>query len=244
MPGQFMPLDKDADMQAKHYAQFFQTALSITPLLKGVLEKPEKAHFDPQQDSQVAIKKLYNYWQKQHPEAGAAYWLTRGWTMLIWQPLYLAFIGVYATHAVPKLSLVGQYWGENGLIAGFTLPERRLFTGDLWELIDYSGQELKLLFSSLREQFSQQYRLRPGFVAHLLADSILINLTELQQVRTDLDVYKQAELWFVALDLPNKHLNALYKVPKAEVWSVKRISCCMHYRRDDGDLCSNCPKNK
>ena len=239
-----MPLDKDADMQAKYYAQFFQTALSITPLLKGGLDKPEKAHFNPQQDSQVAINKLYHYWQVQHPEAGSSYWLTRGWTMLIWQPLYLAFIGVYATHAVPKLSLVGQYQGENGLVAGFTLPEYHLFTGDLQELITYSGQELKLLFAALREQFSQQYRLRPGFVAHLLADSILINLSTLQQLRTDLDAYQQAKLWFAALDLPNKHLSALYKVPKAETWSVKRISCCMHYRRNDGDLCSNCPKNK
>lgn len=244
MQGQFMPLDKDANMQATHYAEFFQTALSITPLLKGGLDNPEKAHFNPQQDSQVAIKQLYNYWQMQHPEAGASYWLTRGWTMLIWQPLYLAFIGVYATHAVPKLSLVGQYQGDYGLVAGFTLPEHRLVTGDLLALIAYSGQELTLLFASLREQFALQYRLRPGFVAHLLADSILVNLTALQQLRADLDVYEQAKLWFAAFDLPNKHLSALYKAPEAELWSVKRISCCMHYRRDDGDLCSNCPKNK
>jgi len=244
MPEELMSLDRDADIQAVNYAKFFQTALSITPLLKGRLESPEKAPFNPQLNNQVAMTQLYDYWKNTHPEAGSAYWLTRGWTMLIWQPLYLAFIGAYGIQGVPKLSLVAQFQGQGGIVAGFTLTKDCLFTGELQALINYAGSELTSLFTALREQFSQQYRLRPGFVAHLLADSVLINLIAFQQLRTDLDVYQQAKLWFSALELPDKYLSALYKEPESNLWSVKRISCCMHYRRDDGELCANCPKNK
>lgn len=233
------------DMSLDKYTQFFQTALSITPLLKGSLDTSEITHFNPQQNCQVAIKDLYEYWQQQHPEAGPSYWLTRSWTMLIWQPLYLAFVGTYGTQTMPKLSAVKQSCGDNGIVTGYVLPEQPLFEGDLAELIAYSGQELQLLFTELYSQFAQQYRLRPGFVAHLLADSVLINLVSFQSLQTGLDVYRQAQLWFFALGIPNKYLSALYQpLGEGGQWAVRRISCCMRYRRDDAELCSNCPRLK
>ncbi|NRA55948.1 MAG: siderophore ferric iron reductase [Gammaproteobacteria bacterium] len=232
-------------MSLDKYSQFFQTAISITPLLDGRIGTPETSHFKPQQDSQVAIQSLYQYWQQQHPEAGSSYWLTRTWTMLIWQPLYLAFVGVYATQTMPKLSAVGQFRGENGLISGYVLPEVPLLEADSAQLVTYSGQQLQLLFNDLRAQFDLQYRIRPGFVAHLLADTLLVNLISFQALRLDLNVYQQAQAWMVALGLSDKHLSALYQPTNADGrWAVKRISCCMHYRRADGDLCSNCPKLK
>ena len=227
-------------MHRDDYTYLFKTAETITPLLKGELGIANQADIHLQQANQDVIKLLYQYWKIEHPEAGSAYWLTQSWIMLLWQPIQLAFISVYTTQAVPTLRHIGQYY-DNGLVAGYILPKNPMVTGELAQLVAYAGQELSILFNGLQQQFSAIARFTSRLTEPLLADLILINLLKLQQHKPIIDIYQQAQRWFSALDMPAQYLDSLYKQLNDKQWSVKRGSCCMYYRRSDGDFCLACP---
>jgi len=222
------------------YSYLFKTAEVITPLLKGEIGSVDQADIHLQHAHQEVVKQLYQYWKVEHPEAGAAYWLTESWIMLLWQPIQLAFVSIYTTQAVPKLRHIGQYY-NNGLVAGYILPEEPMVTGELTQLVAYAGQELSILFNGLHQQFSGVARFTFRFAEQLLADLILINLLKLQKHKPSIDIYQQAQHWFSALAIPAQYLDSLYKESNDKLWSVKRVSCCMYYRRGDGDFCLACP---
>ena len=229
-------------MARNDYSYLFKTAETITPLLKGEIGSANQADIHLQHVDQDVIKQLYQYWKVEHPEAGAAYWLTESWIMLLWQPIQLTFISVYTTQAVPKLRHIGQYY-DNGLVAGYILPKEPMVTGELAQLVVYAGQELSILINGLHQQLSVIARFTFRLAEQLLADLILINLLKLQKHKPTIDIYQQAQRWFSALAMPAQYLDSLYKQPNDKLWSVKRVSCCMYYRRSDGDFCLACPKD-
>ncbi|MBL1416154.1 MAG: (2Fe-2S)-binding protein, partial [Moritella sp.] len=124
---------------------------------------------------------------------------------------------------------------------GYILPKEPMVTGELTQLVAYAGQELSILFNGLQQQFSAIAWFTSRLTEPLLADLMLINLLKLQQHKPIIDIYQQAQRWFSALDMPAQYLDSLYKQPNDKQWSVKRVSCCMYYRRSDGDFCLACP---
>ncbi|MGL4828181.1 MAG: siderophore ferric iron reductase, partial [Vibrio sp.] len=94
------------------FEELFEKSRKVTPYLNGQLssnsvqQEPiiQWDHFCSEH-----IQTLYRNLQDAHPEAGPAYWLTRTWTLLCWQPIYLAFVAIYACHGLPQLSSIAQY---------------------------------------------------------------------------------------------------------------------------------------
>ncbi|GAB6260869.1 siderophore ferric iron reductase [Photobacterium sp. R1] len=235
-------------VQPQHLIRLFHDGERLIPIMKGV-ESPDTLFSitrDGQNDQLLAS--LYQYWQQNYPEAGQPYWTTRSWSMLTWQPLYLAFVCVYSVQAVPPLSQIVQQYNNEGWVAGYSFSQNSKWCeGNTQKLIQCAGRELVDLYEELREQMEQHTRIRPGFTRQLLADTVIAVLLRYHNTlpeRLPADVVLQhAAWWLESLGLPGKHINTLYCSEEGQ-WQQMRVSCCMHYRRDDGKYCANCPKNR
>lgn len=140
--------------------------------------------------------------------------------------LYLAYISANKAH----------------YIAGYALPDGDWYHADHHQLITYTSQHLAILFDTFSQAHIELFGGNPHLYRHLLADQIM----ELV-VRADPDGKKQQiiheyDLWAQNLALPNVQDTQLKQTNQGI--KFKRKSCCLHYRRVDGNVCDNCPLTK
>ncbi|WGW01430.1 siderophore ferric iron reductase [Vibrio sp. YMD68] len=229
--------------------QLFEFSKQITPYLAGKLESlpnnPQQygiIHFD--HNSSLLIQDLYENIAKNTPEAGNAYWLTRTWDLLCWQPLYLAFVSVYACQALPDLKRIAQF-AQNDFVAGYQFETSDHIHGDQSTLIALAGQDLQTLFEHYRHEMSEWTRIRPGFTHHLLADGILRCIIKLHKYSPELTnhyLLEQAKLWLAACRLPEQLTQSLSVDPATNELKFVRTSCCLVYKCAGRKLCSDCPR--
>lgn len=243
-----MAAQQEALGLAAHEA-LFSAAEQLIPSLKGRLVEGEVPLLAGA-DTGMALA-LHDHWRLAHPEAGPAYWLTRSWGMLCWQSIYLAMVAVYRVGAVPALDKLGQHY-QAGLVSGFSLPAAPLIRGEREVLIAAAGQRLRRHWQALFEMVASELRLRPGFVRPLLADDLLAALVRVPDFFTEVsraEVAAHASLWLAACGLPAEHLAGwrqaadLTEVASAAPGYVRQ-RCCLHYKRRDGALCDNCPRQQ
>ena len=191
-----------------------------------------------------AIKTLYDSLAEASPEAKQAYWLTRTWGLLCWQPLYLSFISIYACHGLPKIKDMSQDLREQ-FIAGYQFNDEEVRVDEQNALIQIAATELHLLFDFYREEIGEWARIRPGFTNHLFADAILGCIVQFQQFQPDIPnsyFLEQAKIWFIATGLPLSSLQGLTVNPETNKLHLIRTSCCLVYKCTGRKLCSDCPK--
>ncbi|MGF1698589.1 siderophore ferric iron reductase [Vibrio lamellibrachiae] len=235
--------------QHQTHNQLFEYSKQITPYLSGKLEAlPENPkthgilHFD--YECSELIRKLYDELAEQNPEAGSAYWLTRTWDLLCWQPVYLSFVSIYACHALPDIKKIAQFV-QSGFIAGyqFELPDH--IHGVETHLIESAGQQLQELFNFYRSEMSEWTRIRPGFTNRLFADGLLSCIIKLQAFVPELPnqyLLEQAKLWLRACNLPEKLLQSLSVDSESNQLKLVRTSCCLVYKCEGRKLCADCPR--
>lgn len=232
------------------FDHLFQHAQQVTPYLAG---KVESLPVDLQSERLIhisqpcseQIEQLYLSLKSAHPEAGSAYWLTRTWTLLCWQPVYVAFISIYACQGLPHLTQMAQQVQER-FIGGFQFEEDEVRTGTSEALIELAGRELMVLFDHYRQEMNQWTRIRPGFTKHLIADGILGSIVRLHQFAPDLShdyLRQQAQLWLKACNLPDKLVATLHSDQQDGHLKLVRTSCCLVYKCAGRELCSDCPRH-
>ncbi|MDR8526108.1 siderophore ferric iron reductase [Shewanella fidelis] len=224
--------------------QIYQACLQISPYLKGEqFVAPADSIASSQSNSNI-IKLLHSNIAQQSPEAGKAYWLTRSWDLLIWQPLYIAMVSIYQLRTLPDLtSLIQRH--QHGLVAGFYLTNLDCLEGDDEALIAAAGKQLTALFEHYRRELDLWVRCRPRFVEHLIADAILAKLELLQQAHpesSNAEILRHAKLWLYAFNLPTKHLQSLTLSSVDNKLILQRTSCCAVYKTTNGVKCDNCPR--
>ncbi|AUI86324.1 siderophore ferric iron reductase [Vibrio azureus] len=227
----------------------FRHSKQINPHLSGEIKTASNdvslwPLIDIQASNSQSIRGLYESLQHQHPEAGSAYWLTRTWSLLCWQPIYLACVSVYCCKGLPKLSYIKQEV-QPCFISGYQFEQHHHYIGEQKELITYAGQELQTLFCHFREEINQWTRIRPGFTHYLFADGILSCLVKLQwqlPALANRSLIEQAKLWLAACNLPEKLIDKLKYNQKTKQLTFTRTSCCFVYKRHDRELCQNCPR--
>lgn len=230
------------------FAELFEHSRQVTPYLKGqwASDSPETEPVIQWDHScSERIQTLYRNLQETHPEAGAAYWLTRTWTLLCWQPIYVAFVAIYACRGLPQLSSIAQYT-QPQFVTGFYFNSLKYRQGAPQELIAQAGKELVELFEYFRHEMAKWTRIRPGFTQHLFADSVLGCLTRFQAFYPHLSeqaLLEQAHLWLEACGLPTKLAQSLSYNPEAQTLSHIRTSCCLVYKCQGRQLCQNCPRH-
>ncbi|MDN2483487.1 siderophore ferric iron reductase [Vibrio agarivorans] len=231
-------------MSDLHHSQLFEYCKMVSPYLAG--ETAQSVSYSIQFDSDCsgAIYQLYQEIASHSPEAGGAYWMTRTWDSLIWQPVSIAFVAIYQLGALPDLRQVAQNLQTN-FIAGFQLPPKPFVEGDHECLIQEAGAQLNALFASYLKHMNVNIRIRPGYANHLLADLILNCIVKLQHLTPHIghdELLAQAHLWFEALALPKKPIEGLTINDQSQNLVLVRTSCCLVYRCEGGKICSDCPR--
>tara|TARA_Y100001956_G_scaffold61135_1_gene60892 strand:- start:331 stop:1062 length:732 start_codon:yes stop_codon:yes gene_type:complete len=232
------------------FEHLFKHAKQVTPYLDGKLASlPDNLtsehliHIDHTCSEQ--IRQLYACLEKSHPEAGSAYWLTRTWTLLCWQPIYVAFISVYACQGIPDLRSIAQKI-QPSFVSGFQFVDTTHQHGTIDELIELAGEDLTELFDYYRQEMNLWTRIRPGFTKHLIADGILGCIVKLSQFAPHLSheyLKHQASQWLEACNLPTKLVNTLHLDEATSSLKLVRTSCCLVYKCDGRELCNDCPRH-
>lgn len=191
-----------------------------------------------------ALMALHHTLKEAHPETGAPYWRIRCWGLACWQPIYLAMICVYQLKAVP-LYLQEIEQKQNGeMVAGYFLPDGIWQEGTHETLIQTASEQLNTLFSLLQNTHVEAFGGRPALYKGLLADqlmSALINIGSLLPNQHTSRLKSDFKQWASAMDLPLRALEGLKQQASAQPIFV-RHTCCLEFRCDAGELCSNCPR--
>lgn len=228
------------------HQKIFAHSKQVTPYLSGSFGTlHSKSIAITNDDSHKEIKRVYDGLAQSHPEAGKAYWLTRTWDLVCWQPIYVTFISIYGLQSLPDIKNIGQFRYKE-FVTGY-----RFFNGDHQhgspeELIPQAGEAILALTEFYRSQISEWTRIRPGFTNHLLADLLLGSLIKLQQHEPSLTndyITEQAKLWLEACQLPENHLDSLKIDADSGMLKLIRISCCLVYKCDSRKYCDDCPRH-
>ena len=232
-------------MQNNEYFEvLFESSKQVTPYLSGQLAADNGEGIHISRHHSETIQQLYQQLSLSSAEAGRAYWLTRTWDLLCWQPIYIAFISVYKLNAIPDIKNINQSM-HPGFISGYRFHTSELIFGSNDELIAVVGLQLTALFESYRQAISQWTRIRPGFTKHLIADGLLNCIIKMQAYAPALSntyLLGQAKLWLDAFQLPDKHLSGLQVDPSTNALKLIRTSCCLVYKCESRTLCSDCPR--
>ncbi len=227
------------------FSQLHSKSSQLTPYLRGYQGEVVLNAVIPQQDNQAVIEALFSQLEQDHPEAGNAYWLTRTWSLLCWQPVYLAFISVYQLKSVPPLASMVQYVSDN-FISGYQFQRHTVTQGGVKALIECAGRELRALLDDYREQMATWTRIRPGFADHLLGDVVMSCLLNAHQ-SGELDeasLRTHCQWWLEACQLPLSLANTLFQAPiSSEIIQIRK-SCCLVYKCHGRGLCGNCPRHE
>ena len=220
------------------HQQLFSITEQLNPALRGCISPPETFVISGHQTPLTSLQALHTYWQTHFPEAGRSYWSVRSWELLIWQPVLIAVTAVYGLSAIPPLQQLTQRL-DKGIVAGYSLPAGCWFRGSHAQLIVRAGRELNTLVTSLLEQLQQVCTLRPRLARALFSDQLVSALARVPAVSgliSEVDIRAQLPLWLEATELPPRGMQTDANL------HIARLSCCMHYRRHDGELCTNCPR--
>jgi len=233
----------------------FDLAAKTSPGLRGESGYGSPQTIRPGQDNRVLIAAVYQDLQALYPEAGVAYFRARTWALLCWQPIYLAVISIYGLKALPQgLACLAQK-RLPGLVCGFNLPAMEFIQDDRARLIEQASRQIKVLTDELANQFIDVSHARLAILERLLTDTFLetfLHVYPLFETSDVVNIRHEAAQWISGFGFDaqpfnranNKNRPEKNRIIKAGATAlqVKRISCCMHYRRDDGELCVNCPK--
>jgi siderophore ferric iron reductase len=191
-----------------------------------------------------ALMTLHQTLQEAHPETGAPYWRIRCWGLVCWQPIYLAMICVYQLKAVPLHLQEIEQKQSGEMVAGYFLPDGIWQEGSHETLIKTASEQLNIIFQLFETAHVDAFGGRPALYQGLLADqlmSALIAISNLLPDEQNHNLETDFRLWAQAMNLPLKPLAGL-SMQDTETPIFVRHTCCLHFRRDGGELCSNCPR--
>ncbi|MGP8306666.1 siderophore ferric iron reductase [Vibrio sp. YIC-376] len=231
-------------MSEAFFPQLFNATSTVTPYLSGGLGGISQDAIHTKNDINPIIQSLYNDLAECFPEAGRAYWLTRTWSLLCWQPVYVAMISIYRFKTLPNLYEMAQFV-KPCFVTGYQFEDKSLVQGDHNKLIQDAGSQIKALFDYYQTQMSEWIRIRPGFTHQLNSDGILGGLIRLQQhfpELTNSTIKEHAALWLQSLDLDVENAQSLHEISIAQPLKLVRKSCCLVYKCEGKKLCEDCPR--
>lgn len=240
----YMNNNKTLAAQLKSFTQSFIPHLHFSePLSDYLLSNNEQ---NKNTDKLIVIE-LYEAIKKSTPEADHSYWISRTWTLLCWQPLYIAFISIYGLKHLPNFEHFKQRQHQ-GAIQGINFLYGDFIKGETDYLINTTATSLNASFEYFRQMMDEAYRCRPRFTQALLSDTLLIAIMDLKQYSPEYlppeYIIQQAETWLSAFSLPPLKKGLLIIDPRSKELKHKRESCCFIYKTDNGKLCGNCPRKK
>lgn len=233
-----------ADDTGTSTTRLISTAASATGFMKGEPGPAQGGWYRWGADNSALLKSLRDHLAAAYPAAGPALWAVRLYTNLIWQPAYLAVIGVHLHGSVPDLAGLSQ--ARSGIyIDRYRLNSGPMWTGSTEEMITRAGAQLRAMTDALLPEVNAVEKLRPMLAQRLLAERMLGLMLWLGQRRRELtteQIEAYAAQWLAVLGLEGQGTLEQVEAGGRRLLIVKRKGCCLDYRIDPGRLCANCPK--
>ena len=236
-------------MQASDHwdtSAFLALAARVHPGLNGMATPSPEPGLSHGADNTPVISTVHGIWASAYPEAGQPYSSVRTWTLLVWQPVFLAVLGVHGAGAVVPVDRLWQRV-EQGVVAGFRVPEGWPVTPtEESERIHEAAAHLTAVRDALLADLRRVVGIKPLTANRLLADILLMALQRMAVTLPGFSnerVQALGEAWLAAMGLKDQSRYLPLTLNSGqEVLGLERRACCMHYRRDDGCYCSSCPK--
>lgn len=223
--------------------RLLDTAAAVVPGWSGRSAPPGATPWHACSRHELAA--LRARWAERHPEAGAPYWALRGWGLLVWQPVYLAVIGVHLGEGCPVLDHLSQPVAS-GDVDAFTLGGHALLDGDEAGRMRHAAAQLAEGFEVLLGSWRALTALHAKAARRTCADCTLAALLAVHRHHPGWcadEVSERGERWLRALGLAGESGFFRYRlVSGGEALALDRQVCCLHFRRRDGERCATCPR--
>lgn len=225
--------------------RFIALAASATGFLKGAPGAPLPGWHVAGADNSDFLRTLYGRLEASYPHAGQPFHAVRLWTNLMWQPAYLAVIGVHLNGAVPALAGLSQA-RQNLDVDGYRLRAGPMIAGDTDSLIARAGAELRAMGDTILAEINTVTRLKRLTALRLLADRILglmVRLRHYQPATTMEEQFRFTGLWLGAMGLSGYGALETLDLPNGQqVAIMARKGCCLDYLAFPERYCASCPK--
>jgi siderophore ferric iron reductase len=221
------------------------TAAQVTGFMKGEPGPARDGWYVAGGNNAAFMAQLHQALALTYRDAGPPLWAVRLWTNLIWQPAYLAVIGVHIHGALPDLTQLSQQ--RRGIfVDGYRLVPGVQSGGSEADRIAQASAQLNRLSAQLLDEVNDLVKLRPLNARRLLADRMLSLMVWLSQKRRDLPlavIEDYCDQWLTGMGLTGQGALQTIVAPDGRaVLIVKRKGCCLDYLLDPDRLCASCPK--
>ncbi|QDL91713.1 siderophore ferric iron reductase [Paroceanicella profunda] len=232
-------------MIAADPAGFLAALRDRAPLLSGEMGPCPPGWIAAGADNSAALAALVGALSLHEPGAGPAYWATRAWSMLEWQPAALAVYAVHGFGLLPALDSLSLR-PQGALVAGFRLGRETLSQACEDTLVTLAGAALRAQMDVLLADLCAVARLKPANARRLLADRILFSLLRVARHVPGLDgparLAALSEAWLEAAGLAGQSRLVPITLSGGRVQMVvDRKTCCLAYRSAAGTVCDSCP---
>jgi siderophore ferric iron reductase len=225
--------------------RFIATAAAATGFLKGTPGGHLPGWYTPGEDNHDFLDTLYRRLEAGYPDGGQPFYAVRLWTNLLWQPAYLAVIGVHVHGALPAVTTLSQS-RQNMDVDGYRLSAGPQMTGDTETLIAQAGRDLRNMAEALLVEINAVTRLKRVPSLRLLADRMLGLMVRLRHFRPEISIaeqYRYCALWLDAMGLGGQgRLETVDLGQGRQVAIMARKGCCLDYLAFPDRYCSSCPK--
>jgi siderophore ferric iron reductase len=225
--------------------RFIAAGAKVTGFLKGAPGGHLPGWHRVGLDNTDFLRTLYARLEESYPSAGQPFYAVRLWTNIMWQPAYLAAIGVHVHGALPDLRRLSQS-RQNLDINGYRLepaPQRR---GTTEELIALAGAELRAMADTVLAEINTVTKLKRIPALRLLTDRMLGIMVRLGHYQPGLTLEQKqnyCDLWLSSMGLTGHGaLETLRLHTGEDVLIIARKGCCLDYLAFPDTYCSSCPK--
>ena len=234
------PCAERPDLSAYAAAETGPETVAEAAAMASVYEHPPRCD-----GNRAAINALLDHWVTAYPEAGRAYWSLRCWGILIWQPIYLSVIAVHATQRVLSLDNFTQSI-ESGWTRTIGIADHAPLHAEDSRLITLAAQQIDACCAHIFRELSPVIRINCHAARCMHADCVLAALLAVRTRYahlTDTQCEARGKDWLTALSLVGRGGFFAYTCTDgSNALALDRQTCCYHYRRHDGELCSTCPR--
>ena len=187
------------------------------------------------------IERLHSYLSLQYPEAGARYWRSRGWGLLIWQPIYLAVIAAHKCQMMLPLNEMGQTFPQSGIPSGVLFKCCRFEQGQINDCVRRMAVDLIIGCRSVYGCWSFSGLTRK-IADRVVADCVLSALLMVYPQRVE-KVEALGALWLSAMGLQGAAEFIRYRNMSGEsCLALHKKNCCFRYLCHGRIPCDICPR--
>ena len=191
--------------------------------------------------STANIDRLYTSLRLQHPEAGTRYWRSRGWGLLIWQPIYLAVIATHKCQLTLPLNEMGQNFPVSGIPSGILFRRGQFKLGEINDCVKGTAEDLMRGCQQLHTCWSESGLTRKC-ADRMVADCVLSALLMVYPQQAE-EAETFGHLWLTTMGLQSAAGFIRYKnhAGEARLALLKR-GCCFRYLCHGCSPCAICPR--